>query len=58
MEVRWMIERYCPMMGRNVPLEVRYDNEGNRQERCKNPEGCAHQDGSCGGRPEEIHWKQ
>lgn len=27
-------ERYCPAQQKNVPVEIWWDNDGNRQEQC------------------------
>ncbi len=38
-------ERYCPAKGQNVPVEIWWDSDGNRQEQCLNQGSCTHQAG-------------
>lgn len=38
-------ERYCPAQQKNVPVEIWWDNDGNRQEQCLNQTNCSHKEG-------------
>lgn len=39
-------ERYCPAKGQNVPVEIWWDSNGNRQENCLHHPDCSHQTNS------------
>ncbi|MGN0625169.1 MAG: hypothetical protein ACI4I8_02785 [Oscillospiraceae bacterium] len=36
-------ERYCIAQQRNVPVEIWWDNDGNRLERCLNQDRCSYE---------------
>ena len=38
-------ERYCPAQQKNVPVEIWWDNDGNRQEQCLNQTNCSDKEG-------------
>lgn len=38
-------ERYCPAQQKNVPVEIWWDNDGNRREQCLNQTNCSHKEG-------------
>lgn len=38
-------ERYCPAQQKNVPIQIWWDEEGNRNEECLHCGSCDHQSG-------------
>ncbi len=46
-ELKSMVERYCPALERNVPIEVAYLNTGNRKESCLLHHLCEERQASC-----------
>lgn len=45
-QVRRIIERFCPVMGCNMPVEIVY-GEGTRTERCLGHGQCVQDRGGC-----------
>ncbi len=46
-EVKNIVERYCPVMGCNMPLEIKYDSTGKRIDTCMGEDICSKQRGGC-----------
>lgn len=44
-----VIERYCTVLGRNVPVEIVYQPSGGKEEHCLQKHLCLQQRGACTG---------
>ncbi|MBC8584491.1 hypothetical protein [Youxingia wuxianensis] len=42
-EYSMIIERYCPTLGKNMPVQVTYDEKGSRIESCLGGHQCGKQ---------------
>lgn len=47
---RTVYERYCPVVGKNVVVESRIDDQGEKQESCLNEPHCVKDRGECSNR--------
>lgn len=54
LEIRRIEERFCPTMGRNIPLEVTYTSSGERSETCMGSQHCGCGKEGCVHRPDTL----